>query len=86
MFVIVCWFSSICVARFCWKISSEISSTLPIFGGLLTRGDFLLIVTVSQATLSIDKGLLLNSSILTHLCFFSPSARGPTVAVNQSFH
>lgn len=39
MFVIVCWFSSICVTSFSWKISNEIFlNTANLFGVLINGG------------------------------------------------
>ena len=82
MFVIVCWFSSICVTSFSWKISNEIFLNTANLFGLLTRRDllqsvleYLSIVTVLLASLGEEKVLPLNSLIIKDLCFCSPSLK-----------
>lgn len=95
MFVIVCWFSSICVTSFSWKISNEIFLNAANLFGLLNQWDLLQLgrstcqsvtVTVLLAGLSETKVLLLSSLIMMDLCFFCPPSNSTTFTVSQCVH
>lgn len=78
MFVIVCWFGSICVTSFSWKISSEIFPkycqfvwSLNQWGFAAVSLEYLSTVTALLASLGTEKVCSLNLLIIHNICFWS---------------